>query len=93
MQKISAWGCPVNPNEAEIFLLSCLANRSLKAKFHYAVWFEAGSKLIFLCSRVFNICDLGAHVGADALCLCVHNSQYSFFVTVLTLSISEIFEC
>jgi len=28
-QKFSAWGCPVNPNEAEIFLLSCLANRSL----------------------------------------------------------------
>ena len=48
--------------------------------------------LIFLCSRVFNLCDR-AHVGADALCLCVHNIQYSFFVSVLTLSISEIFEC
>ena len=39
------------------------------------------------------LCDLGAHVGADALCLCIHNIQYSFFVIVLTLSISEIFEC
>jgi len=39
------------------------------------------------------LCDLGAHVGADALCLCVHNIQHSFFVIVLTLSISEIFEC
>ena len=26
--------------------------------------------LIFLCSRVINLCDLGAHVGADALPLC-----------------------
>jgi len=39
------------------------------------------------------LCDLGAHVGADELCLCVHNIRYSFFVIVLTLSISEIFEC
>jgi len=41
----------------------------------------------------FNLCDLGAHVGADVLYLCVHNIQYSFFVILLTLSISEIFEC
>ena len=42
--------------------------------------------LIFLCSRVFNLCDLGAHVGADALCLCVHNTQYSFFVITFRVS-------
>jgi len=42
--------------------------------------------LIFVCSCVFNLCDLGAHVGADALCLCVHNTQYSFFVITFRVS-------
>ena len=32
-QKFSHWGFPVNPNVAEIFLLSCLANRSLTGQY------------------------------------------------------------
>ena len=47
----------------------------------------------YLLNTKLPLSDLGTHVGADALCLCVHNIQYSFFVIVLTLSISEIFEC
>jgi len=34
-QKFSHWGFPVNSNEAEIFLLSCLANRSLSGQHPY----------------------------------------------------------
>jgi len=33
-QKFSHWGFPVNSNEAEFFLLSCLANRSLTGQHH-----------------------------------------------------------
>ena len=34
-QKFSHWGFPVNSNEAEIFLLSCLANCSLSGQHHH----------------------------------------------------------
>jgi len=37
-QKFSHWGCPVNPNEAELFLLSCLANRSLTGQHPFHSW-------------------------------------------------------
>ena len=39
------WGCPVNPNEAQIFLLSCLANRSLTGQ-HLDVTLAAVAGLI-----------------------------------------------